>query len=1373
MSEPTLAEREVTILQTLERLAAERARAESVADRENRLRREEEERVAKVNRDRVTTIARNDTTETKTKYQAVKDKIGAEALSQTKAVEAEYAEAKRALAARANSARNSAKKKMEEQRWQALAVFEAGKDNSIKQFKVNETEIKGLAQQLDDFKYQSEPLLNRIRRFAPKITPAVEPAAAPGPVAVPTAEGETPAVAESATPAEVPDRPIEALQAALQAADELLGPIEKVSAPKLVVPLSVVTALLVGCLAYPLGLALGWPVGGGIAAVLAIAAAVGVFIGLGKIARKQVARVYPPLMAKLDEAEKLIETSKAWTKSTYEKNKEEIEAKRLRDVAKAEEKFNVAVAESEERRAQAAREADVKYPPLLQAVNDRRDAALKDADEIYPKRLKDIQDRFQKESAAVVETYRKSKELSDRLQAEAWDQLETRWRDGLAEVDAIASTVRTESDQRFLDWHNADLDAWIPPREVPNGMRFGNLSFDLADIPKGIPADPRLKAHGPTRHDLPALTPFPTVGSVLIKTAEAGRAEAVTLLQTLMLRYITSVPPGKVRFTIIDPVGLGENFAAFMHLVEYDKLLINGRIWTEQSHIDQKLADLSEHMENVIQKYLRNEFSTIEEYNVHAGEVAEPFRVLVVANFPTNFSETAARRLVSIASTGGRCGVYVLISLDTKQPLPTGVTLKDLEPWCVNFSWAEGRLNWKNPELDRLPLTYDTPPDSERMTRLMHKVGDLAKNANKVEVPFEFIAPTPDQYWTQISSTGVDVPLGRAGATKLQSLKLGKGTSQHVLVAGKTGSGKSTLLHALITNAALRYSPDEVELYLIDFKKGVEFKVYASMQLPHARVIAVESEREFGLSVLQRLDLEMKQRGDTYRDIGAQDLRSYREADQGRNPLPRILFIVDEFQEFFVEDDKIAQEVGLLLDRLVRQGRAFGIHVILGSQSLGGAYSLARSTIGQMAVRMALQCSEADAHLILSEENSAARLLTRPGEAIYNDQNGMVEGNNFFQVVLLSDSSREGYLEQLHELSRARNRPPVSQIVFEGNLPAVASMNHLLAGLLQAADWGEPPKADSAWLGEAIAIKDPTSAIFRPQSGSNVLMVGQGDEMTLGMFEMAVIALAAQHDPNGVKFVLLDGSPVDSPFAGRLAKVKDVVPHKVREVTARDLAASIGEIAAEVDRRQQRGDASDAPTIYLFIYDIQRFRDLRKSDDDFGGGFGGYGEKKADPPSKLFVNILRDGPPLNVHTIVWCDSLNNLNRTFDRQALREFEMRVLFQMSANDSSTLIDSPVASKLGPNRALFFSEEEGRLEKFRPYGLPDDDWLNEVRRQFASRPLPEPRPEPEPLPVASDSNGNGNGHAEAPGYPTDDSAEPTGYSSPFSDPWPPLNE
>ena len=89
-----------------------------------------------------------------------------------------------------------------------------------------------------------------------------------------------------------------------------------------------------------------------------------------------------------------------------------------------------------------------------------------------------------------------------------------------------------------------------------------------------------------------------------------------------------------------------------MHLADHDELLVTNRIWTEPGQIEARLADLTEQMENVIQKYLRNEFRSIDEYNAFAGEVAEPFRVLVVANFPVNFTETAARRMVSIATTG-------------------------------------------------------------------------------------------------------------------------------------------------------------------------------------------------------------------------------------------------------------------------------------------------------------------------------------------------------------------------------------------------------------------------------------------------------------------------------------------------------------------------------------------------------------------------------------------------------------------------------------------------------------------------------------------------------------------------------------------------
>ena len=118
-------------------------------------------------------------------------------------------------------------------------------------------------------------------------------------------------------------------------------------------------------------------------------------------------------------------------------------------------------------------------------------------------------------------------------------------------------------------------------------------------------------------------------------------------------------------------------------------------------------------MENVIQKYLRNEYETIEEYNAQAGEVAEPFRVLVVANFPANFNETAARRLVSIAASGARCGVYTLIAVDTKQPLPAGLPARRPASRTASTSTWNGRAaRLGRPATSAsYPLALDAPPD--------------------------------------------------------------------------------------------------------------------------------------------------------------------------------------------------------------------------------------------------------------------------------------------------------------------------------------------------------------------------------------------------------------------------------------------------------------------------------------------------------------------------------------------------------------------------------------------------------------------------------------------------------------------------------------
>ena len=247
-------------------------------------------------------------------------------------------------------------------------------------------------------------------------------------------------------------------------------------------------------------------------------------------------------------------------------------------------------------------------------------------------------------------------------------------------------------------------------------------------------------------------------------------------------------------------------------------------------------------------------------------------------------------------------------------------------------------------------------------------------------------------------------------------------------------------------------------------------------------VVAIESDREFGISVLQKIDAELKRRGELFRDLSVQDIAGFRE--KSSDNMPRILLIIDEFQEFFVDDDRVAQEANLLLDRLVRQGRAFGIHAIMGSQTLDGAYTLSRSTMGQMAVRVALQCSEQDSYIILNEDNAAARLLSRPGEAIYNDAAGNVEGNSPFQVVWINEREREVLLKDLAVRDNGQVR---EMVVYEGNKPIHLSNNFAFKDATNKTK----PIAAKVWLGGAMAIKEDTFATFRHASASNVLIVGQ------------------------------------------------------------------------------------------------------------------------------------------------------------------------------------------------------------------------------------------------------------------------------------------
>jgi DNA segregation ATPase FtsK/SpoIIIE, S-DNA-T family len=886
--------------------------------------------------------------------------------------------------------------------------------------------------------------------------------------------------------------------------------------------------------------------------------------------------------------------------------------------------------------------------------------------------------------------------------------LEDAWKTSVLSAFGDLSSLTDSSLERFPPWSAHACETWKPPAQAPSAVRIGMIEVDAAKLADGMPGDHRLALPDGGRVSAPFALAFPDQGSLLIESDGSDDGASTRALQAAALRLLASHPPGRASFVFIDPVGLGKDFAGLMHLADYEETLISHRIWTQNTHIEERLAEVNDHIEKVIQMYLRDEYANLSEYNEQAGTIAEKYRFVVIAGFPAAFSDTAMKRLRSIASSGARCGVHLLIERDLRQPAPETALEDELRHNCLRLVSRGGGFHLAGAPAGADVVVFDAPPTHQDSITLVHRIGKASVDSNRVQVPFSQIAPSVEEYWQTDTSEELRVPVGRTGAKKLQMLAIGKGTRQHVLVAGKTGSGKSTLFHVIITNLARWCSPDQVEFYLVDFKKGVEFKCYAAKHLPHARVVAIESDREFALSVLQRVDAELKRRGELFRKAGAQDVAGYKRTP-GSGPMPRTLLLIDEFQEFFTEDDAVAQEASLLLDRIVRQGRAFGIHVILGSQTLGGAYTLARATLGQMVIRIALQCNEADAHLIMDDDNPAPRLLTRPGEGIYNDQAGALAANSPFQIVWLPEDERDAVLDEVTARAAKVTQLPVAPIIFEGNAPAEVRDNPELATALRGMPSARP-RAARAWLGAPNSIKGPTEAVFQRQSGSHLLVVGQSAERSLSMLAITMVSIAAQYPVGEVEFVVLDPHASEAAADGIFQQLAAILPQRVRVGGPAEAGELMSGLGADLAARTPTS-GRDAPEVFLLVHDLQRFKALRP-EDDFK--FSMDDEPAAVSPSKAFSDLLGEGGPCGMHVIVSTDTWNNVSRWIPRKLMAEFEMRVLFQMSANDSANLIDSPAATTLGLHRALFHNEHLGTLETFRPYAMPDSVWLEELAAQ-----------------------------------------------------------
>ncbi len=599
----------------------------------------------------------------------------------------------------------------------------------------------------------------------------------------------------------------------------------------------------------------------------------------------------------------------------------------------------------------------------------------------------------------------------------------------------------------------------------------------------------------------------------------------------------------------------------------------------------------------------------------------------------------------------------------------------------------------------------------------------------------ELVESDVAKWWQNSGSRNVSAMVGASGRERKLEIWFGVNRDgrpcAHGMLGAMTGSGKSNLYHVFICGLATRYSPEELNLYLVDGKFGAELQPYR--RLPHAKVVALHSEPELSRSILDELLAEMKRRNELFKKHDVADLASYAEKGSPGGKVPRVVLMIDEYQELFI-GDRLGHASAALL-QLAQQGRSAGIHLLLGAQRFGAVGMLHQTAIfGSIHLRMAMKMSQSDIQSLTEFGRDGKRLVEQcdlPGKIVINDQSGEDKSNEFGKVALLDSSERSAVLDALEAKAQTDwpSEARFATVVFDGEEqpnfvenPQVADTMHMprrptieewrkraKAPIHEQGfgvdDWFDGERPLSLWLGQELNMHGQTHVILRRRAMENILLVGDNQAAVYGMLAGLLCSVPVNVRGGDVAIWILDRAISDTPWERMLGDVCEQfvqpaghIVNRTRE--PREAITWLDAWCAEIERRAQLTEAEQGaePTWMFIVAGTDRVPQFARSQNKFGAMTeSAEGEK--------LKRIYREGPSLGLHLVLAFQSAGSVKQVLDKPQIDQFKHRAVTQMAESDSFHLIGKDTAAKLQamasrPIFAIYQDTIGGLNTKFKPY-------------------------------------------------------------------------